>query len=72
MSKYYIDICEKITNRLDKLGKDRVAPRTILSASPKVIKHFKDDEKKLYDWIDGYDAIFVDEFFMIKNNITLN
>ena len=29
------------------------------------------DEKKLYDWIDGYDAIFVDEFFMIKNNIRL-
>lgn len=44
-----ISICEKITNKLDKLGKDRVAPRTILSASPKVIKHFKDDKKELYD-----------------------
>lgn len=49
MSFYQLEkICTDIIKRLDNLKKDKVKTRTILSASPKVIKHFKNEKSKLY------------------------
>lgn len=43
-----VDITSDILNKLESLGKSKVKTRTILSASRKVIRHFKEAEPDLY------------------------